>query len=185
MKRLRAIERLHRYLGTKKTKKIAITLRSISRALAPERDAQVYAKWMEAHGLANQKKFVRPLPLHSLQQELAAIEKSLPPPSETPGAQQALAASKKKMIRAWKQARRKKRDKDFHNWRKRIKDLFYQQEALHCPEKKLAKTAELLGKAQDCLVVEQQTTDKELQRILKKEKNKLQRKALLIEKHLD
>lgn len=87
----------------------------------------------------------------------AALEVILPREYSTPDLERGLTRSYRRSQRAWTQAEQSRTDSDFHEWRKRVKELRYQVEllastgspSLKAREKALGALARELGEATD------------------------------------
>ncbi len=163
--------------------KIDRKLREISRTLSPFRDKAVRAKWLRMHGLPVPEESGHTpalAPLRGKVRQLRALVNKFGPAKKNE-LRNALATSLKKMKKARAAAKKKRSDANFHKWRKRAKDLLYQLEYLgirNGKTRELSKLTKLLGRAQDCSLIEHTKLPRSTRKVAEKEKLELQAIAL-------
>jgi len=194
MKKLRALLRLADAVipaGTMDS--LTISIREVKDPLAPARDAEVLRKtatrFDAAHTLPHSAADsalpdLQPV-LRRLQQRLARLDLGA---LQWTGITQAHNKIRRRTRKAMKRSKRSGEASDFHRWRRRVKDLYFQRLALHGnakgakPLRRLRKLARFLGNVQDLAMLEEHlgrftAADALLSRIAS-ERDALQRKAL-------
>ncbi|MGZ3694407.1 MAG: CHAD domain-containing protein [Bdellovibrionota bacterium] len=156
IKQLRARARILQFLGRPIAKPVERKLKSIARILSPVRDRDVEIAWLIKHKYQPLKGLKPSIPLLSLEPALAKLSQKVSAALagraiDEAAKNKALRICKNKALHAWKKAEETKRIKDFHEWRKRTKDLQYQMEFLGQVRqaKAVKKLAQALGNAQD------------------------------------
>ncbi len=188
VKRLRALARLLGPLGIEEAKRINLELRAVGKSLSPNRDRTVRDKWLRKHGFepppAPAKAPGSAPPLKPATRKIALLRDQLIgrlPELSPAGIGFALRAQAEKVEKKRKKAKKNPCEESFHQWRKRAKELLYQQEILGMTEpKKLLKLTKILGRAQDSAVVQHSTLPPALSgaaKAAKKEKKKLWKQA--------
>lgn len=180
-KHLRAQLRLLKKFSPPAARNLQTSIRDIARELSPHRDQAVCSKWLARHGLPVTEKPLPPLDLSRLKNKLhknkETFQRLAAEKVPKPKLKKELVKSFEKVKKAKRKAAKDPKDDHFHEWRKRAKDLLYQLEFLGAPEKKtkkLKKLTQILGRAQDSALVQHELR----LAIAKKEKKKLQKKAL-------
>ena len=161
VKRLRAQLRLMESLERARSRSLDRKLRKIGRVLSPVRDREVQNAWLKKNGFSTLPRLKPPVSIHSLETrvyrlglrvEVARARADLSVKKEG----QTLEKSRKKAVKAWKKAKHTDRDEDFHEWRKRTKDLQYQLDFLdrRARRKRVRRLAHWLGKFHDAVLIE-------------------------------
>lgn len=181
-KKLRAVLRLLGPQHLEHAEQMNNSLRAVGRKLSPARDAAARAKWLENHG------FEAPLPasptpaIAPLRQELELTRGRILaelPKIRKKAVKKNLLRCEEKLRKAGKRAAKNKDPEHFHEWRKRAKDYFYQLELTEREApRRLEKLTRLLGRAQDCALIEAADLPEEIKRVASKERKRLWKKAL-------
>ncbi len=162
-----ALKLLRPAIGKSSYKKENALCREAGRLLSPARDAQALAAaWRGLHvraprisrALADEAReasesldSVKSLTFLSMARSRA--KKIAPSKSGWGGLKAGLRRSYADARRAWKRARRSGDDRDFHEWRKRVKDERYQLELLAGGSGALERLSDLLGDDHDLVVL--------------------------------
>jgi CHAD domain-containing protein len=192
VKRLRALVRLLKIMDPEAVTILNRELRRVGRSLSEIRDDSVRATWLRKHGLsAAIPHRITSARLRSIEKQVAGIREKAKSKAKdrltnAQNLDHALGISTHKMQRARIRALEHGQDEDFHEWRKRVKDLLYQLELLGIqkPQSRLRDLGHQLGLAHDCALAEQfieahrREYKKKAMKIAAREKRALQRKAL-------
>lgn len=198
IKHLRAVVHLLKIIDPHGTKDLNKTLRNLGGSLSDARDQTVREIWLKKHRLPVGAHRSAAIPsLRGIEKKICTIESKVEALAEKRLAKadltnRAIKISTDKIIRAEKRARKKGGDLQFHEWRKRIKDLLYQLEFLGIPENRphLKKLGHQLGLAHDCAIVEQMIHSlpplyqAKAKSLVGREKQSSQKRALRLAKHL-
>jgi len=160
VKSLRALARLLEQLGARNARDINDRLGSLGRELSDERDLTVRNAWLEKNGFAElaqrapRASKLGPLPAAVKKEEAKLRHESKLQVLSSARLQSAFTKTTKKAAAARAAAEAKGRARDFHRWRKRVRDLVEQGKLLGVPPPDaLKRVVKQLGKAQDTVVV--------------------------------
>ncbi len=194
VKRHRALVRLLKLINPRGTARLNRELRNLGRFLSKFRDDSVRAHWLQKHGFkANSTPVIAASSIQKIESRISSIREKLNSKAElllvnSTALNRAVNAGFQKMKKSKEKAVDHKRDEDFHEWRKRTKDLLYQLEYLGVNQyqRPLRKIGHQLGLAHDCTLAEQfikahpRNYKKNVFKCVAREKRELQEKALRI-----
>ena len=162
-KRLRAIVRLLKPMLGGRAKSLHVALRQAGRALSPCRDASVIQTTLNQLNIHPPPAIPAAClsPPATLIEDLQAIRCKFDAWSQASLKRKQLAQSFRRTQKRARQARKRALSQgttdDWHTWRKRVKDLFYQSQCLGSPHSKtrrLARLAKVLGDEHDLSLLE-------------------------------
>jgi CHAD domain-containing protein len=193
IKVLRSLLRLLKLAGSPQPASFDRRLRALAGEFSASRDLTVTNEWLAAHGLPEQaaaSPHLLPKRLAAAEAELKKMETKLLDSLEKKSLGQAslaraLASSVHAVGKLGRRAEKSGRDRDFHSWRKRAKNLQYQLNFFGGSPSALKRLGHHLGQVQDRVIVEDFLRRLKLQpwilratRIARSEKTLLQRQAL-------